>query len=148
MGTVGHCPAEEPAARWPMSSSIGRLDCRGSIHSQGPTSKKTLGPGIREEKIGNRVYMHGRFWLGIVGAEKHVLSSELAEMCGRAVGHTQQTACSKRQLLLPFTLHRCCCFVYFDCLFPHVQVRTEFGIRRARHCLRVALGGEGSMGGP
>ena len=29
---------------------------------------------------------------------------------------------------------------------PHAQVRTEFGIRRAGHCLGVACGGEGPTG--
>lgn len=90
--------------------------------------------------------MRGRFRLGTVGAEEHVLSSELAEICGRAVGCTQQPACSERQLLLPFALHRCCCFLYFGCLFPHAQVRTEFGMCRARSFLGVALGGEGPTG--
>lgn len=143
-GAVGHCPAEELGARWLVSSSIKKLDCRWSVRSQGPASKKTLSPSIREEIIRKEVYMRGRFHLGTAGAEEHVLNSELAEIRGRAVGCTQQPACSERQLLFPFASLRCCRFVYFDCLFPHAQVRREFGPGTASGW---HLGVKGSRGG-
>jgi len=148
VGAVDHHPAEELGTRWPVSSSIRRLGCRWSIHFQGPASKKTLGPGIREEKIGKGVYKRGRFWLGRARAEEHVLNSELTEICGTPVECTQQLAHSKRQLPLSFALHRCCCFIYFDCHFHHAQVRTELRYAGPGTVLGWHLGVKGPRGHP
>lgn len=95
-----------------MLSSITRLDCRWSIHSQGSASKTSLGPGIREEKIGKAVYVHGdeaEEHMAQLGAIRH--KQESSEVY--PVPSLQQTAAP-----VPLTLCRCCHFCLFRLSFP------------------------------